>query len=76
MAKTIMISNHLYEELKRMKRQESFTQFIHKILEKTRERKTIKNVFKFFGALEGDTEYPEIQKNLKKEWAAWSKKYV
>ena len=73
MAKTIMIANKVYDELKRMKGEEkSFTDVIAEALEKAKPKeKTIGGLLKFAGIFEGDTEYDEIRKWSRKRWKEW-----
>jgi len=76
MAKTIMISNSLYKELKHMKGDNSFTEIIASLVDEKREEKLGKNLFHFFGVLKNDKEYDKIKKDLEKSWSNWSKKYA
>ena len=76
MAKTIMISNLLYKELKHMKGSDSFTDLIKSLVDKNKDEKLGKNIFPFFGALKNDKEYNKIMKDLEKSWSNWSKKYA
>jgi len=74
MARTIMVSNELYNNLKKIKKDKSFTVVISNLLH---EKKRLgKDLFRFWGALEGETEYDKVMKDLNKMWASWSKKYV
>ncbi|HLC19373.1 MAG TPA: antitoxin VapB family protein [Candidatus Nanoarchaeia archaeon] len=74
MARTIMVSNELYKNLKRIKKDKSFTVVISNLLHE--KEKLGKDLFRFFGALEGETEYDEVMRDLNKMWTAWSKKYA
>lgn len=82
MAKTIMIANRVYEELKSRKGGDrSFTDVIAEALEASKSRKTIAGVLKYAGILKGDTEYDEIRKWSRKRWKewqdrSWQNKYV
>lgn len=76
MARTIMIANDVYDQLKRMKENESFTELIKTLMHERMAKKTGKELFKFFGALDGDQEYPLIMKELRKKWATWTAKYA
>ena len=77
MARTIMIADKVYEELKRMKGEEkSFTDVIAEALEASKPKKTIAGVLKYAGILKGDTEYDELMKWSKKRWKEWQDKSV
>lgn len=78
MAKTIMIADRVYEELKKVKgTDKSFSEVITEALEKAKPKeKTIGGLLKFAGIFEGDTEYDEIRKWSKKRWKAWQDKSV
>ena len=76
MAKTIMVSNEIYKELKARKNDKSFSEIITSLIEK-KERKTVKNLFdECFGLLEGDKEYDKIMNDLKKGWKKWTEEYA
>ncbi len=77
MAKTLMVSNSVYEELKKIKENEnkSFSDVITELITK-KEGKTGRDLWKHFGALKGDKEYDEIKKELKKGWNRWQKRYA
>ncbi len=68
MARTIMISNKVYAELKKAKgKDKSFSEVIADALERSNEKKkTIGGLIEFAGVFEGDTEYNEAFKWLKK----------
>lgn len=76
MAKTLMVSNKVYEELKKLKTKEdkSFSEVIIELL--VAKRNTISHVWKHFGVLKGDKEYEQIQKDLKEGWSRWRKRYA
>ena len=78
MARTIMVSNAVYEELKKAKGSDkSFSEVITEALEKAKpEEKTIGGLLKFAGILEGDIEYDEIRTLSKKRWKEWQDKSV
>ena len=76
MAKTIMVTNEVYDKLKKAKGERSFSTLITELMEPKKERKTIGGLRKFYGILKGDTEYDEIRKETKKRWKEWSKKYA
>ena len=75
MAKTIMVSNEVYEELKTIKNNRSFSETLKNLLD----RNYVKLGFglrECLGILNKDKEWKEIDINLKKRWQRWSKKYV
>ncbi len=76
MAKTIMVSNKVYDSLKKIKEREnkSYSEVILESLEK-KEKKTGEGLRECLGLLEGDKEYDEVMKELKKGWARWNKRY-
>ncbi len=76
MARTIMIADRIYEELKRLKGSDkSFTDVIAEALEKSgNRRKTIADVLKHAGALKGYKEDKEAAKWLKDMWKRWDKR--
>ena len=77
MAKTLMVSNEVYEELKKLKTPEdkSFSEVIIELVREKRQ-KTGYDLKKHFGVLKGDKEYDEIKKELKKGWSRWQKRYA
>jgi predicted CopG family antitoxin len=76
MAKTIMVSNVAYEELKKLKDEDkSFSDVIIGLVSR-KEQKTGYDLKKHFGILKGDKEYGLIQKELKAGWRKWTKKYA
>ena len=77
MAKTLMVSNAVYEELKKLKTEEdkSFSEVIVELLD-TKKTNTISNLWEHFGALKGDTEYKELEKDIRKGWSRWRKRYA
>ncbi len=77
MARTIMVSNKVYEEMKRVKGERSFSEVIIEALEATKPKKTIGELIrKHAGALKGDTEYDGLMKWSKKRWKEWQDKSV
>lgn len=78
MAKTIMIADKVYADLKRVKgTDKSFSEVIAEALEKAKPKeKTIGSLLKFAGIFEGDKEYDEIMKWSKKRWKEWQDKSV
>ncbi len=76
MAKTIMISNDLYRELKIVKRDRSFSETIRDLMEK-KNKKTIEGLKDCMGLLDkDDNEYDEIMKENRKMWERWTKRYA
>ena len=77
MAKTMMVSNAVYEELKKLKTKEdkSFSEVIVDLLD-TKKTNTVSNIWKHFGALKGDTEYKELEKDIREGWGRWRKRYA
>ena len=77
MAKTIMVADAVYHELKVIKEREnkSYSEVIFESLHKPR-LKTGEGLKKCFGLLKDDTEYDEVMKDLKKGWKKWSERYV
>ncbi len=79
MAKTLMISNELYEELSKIKGEKSFTEVIKNLMDSKRAKN--KGILEdCFGIIKDtksfDKETKEIEKDLKRGWKNWSKKYV
>ena len=70
MAKTIMIADRIYEELKKAKgADKSFSEVIAEALEASRPKRKLGAALKeVAGILEGDTEYDEVMKWSKKMW--------
>ncbi len=76
MAKTIMISNEVYEKLKSLKGEESFSEVILQLTER-KEKKTVGSLLKSCsGLLKGDKEYDKVMKDLRKGWEKWNKRYA
>ena len=75
MAKTIMVSNTVYEELKEKKEKQSFSELITRLLHANKE-KTGSGLRSCYGLLAHDTEFITLEKSLKKDWKEWNKKYV
>ena len=73
MAKTLMVSNDVYNELKVLKESKnvSFSELISGLIES----KSYKgeNLKKFLGLLKGDKEYDKLIVKLNEEWPAWQK---
>lgn len=75
MARTIMISNELYEELKNLKRDKSFTELLKDLL-KSSDIKRGSNLRSFLGIIKKDDEWDKAEKIIKRGWKKWNKKYV
>ena len=75
MAKTIMISNQIYEELKNIKKDKSFSETIMDLVEIAK-WKTGADLSKHVGILKDDKEYDKIMKELRPLYRKWTKRYV
>ena len=77
MAKTLMVSNEVYNELKNLKGTEdkSFSEVITGLV-LANKQKTGFDLIKHFGVLKGDKEYDGIKKDIKSGWSRWQKKYA
>gem|GEM_PF-1577453 len=75
MAKTIMVSNEAYEELKSRKAERSFSELIMDMLH-AKKNKTGAGLKSCLGLLKKDKEFETIEKSLEKGWKGWSKKYA
>ena len=77
MAKTLMVSNSAYEELKKLKEEEnkSFSEVIVELMDR-KEQKTGRDLWKHFGVLKGDKEYDRLRKEIKAGWSKWQKRYA
>ena len=73
MAKTIMVSNSIYAELKKRKGDKSFSEIIKESLD-GKKIKTGKDLLAFVGILKDDDEYEELMKKTKKMWGEWTKR--
>tara|TARA_Y100000034_G_scaffold133857_1_gene200676 strand:- start:5473 stop:5697 length:225 start_codon:yes stop_codon:yes gene_type:complete len=74
MAKTIMISNEMYDELKLLKRDMSFTELFKNLLND--DLKKGSGLRECLGILKKDEEWKKIEKDLKRGWKSWTKKYA
>ncbi len=77
MAKTIMIANELYEELKRVKGSRSFSEVIKESLDgKPKKITSMRELCDRFAGIipEDDREYDEALKASKKMWDQWQKR--
>jgi len=75
MAKTIMISNEIYEELKGTKGDRSFSETIKNLIE-IKKWKTGADLVKHVGRLKDDKEYDRIIKELRPQYKKWTKRYA
>jgi len=75
MAKTIMISNDLYKELKDEKKDRSFSKTIKDFIEISK-WKMGADLKKHVGILKDDKEYDKIMKELKPLYRKWTKRYA
>ncbi len=76
MAKTIMISNLVYEELKHAKKDKSFSETIKDMMDKSKP-KTGAGLRDCAGLLhKGDREYEKIIKELKPLYKKWTQRYA
>lgn len=75
MAKTIMISNEVYEDLKKAKDKESFSTLLKELIN-LRKEKTLEGLKEVAGLLKDDKEYYKIIRDIKKGWAKWTRGYA
>ncbi len=77
MAKTIMVSNYVYEKLRRIKDREdkSFSEVIVELVDE-KKIKTGRGLKECFGILKGDKEYDRVMKEARKGWNRWNKRYA
>ena len=76
MAKTIMISNDVYKEMKLKKANRSFSELITELLH-PKEKPKGRDLQSCLGLLKSDDkEYDAIEPALRRSWRKWSKKYV
>lgn len=77
MAKTIMVSNPVYNELKIIKEREnkSYSEVILESLHKPR-LKTGEGLRECLGLFKDDKEYDKVLKESRKMWAKWTKRYA
>ena len=76
MAKTIMIANTVYGELKEVKKDRSFSEVIKDLLEKSKP-KTGAGLKDCMGLLnKDDKEYEKIMKDLKPLYKKWTQRYA
>jgi len=75
MAKTIMVSNEIYHNLKKLKYDRSFSELIKDLLDSGKSRKG-SGLMTCFGSLKKDNEWKVVEKITKRGWKNWSKKYV
>ena len=71
-----MIADDLYNDLKAIKGERSFSELIRGAVFK-KKKKTLGNLIeKHAGALKGDKEYDKVLKDVRKEWRKWTEKYA
>lgn len=76
MAKTIMIANSVYGELKEVKKDRSFSEAIKDLMDKSKP-KTGAGLRECAGLLpKEDKEYEKIMKELKPLYKKWTQKYA
>ena len=75
MAKTIMISNEVYNELKDLKKDKSFSELFKELL-KTNNVKRVSGLRDIIGIMKNDKEWDKLEKERKIAWKNWTKKYV
>ena len=75
MAKTIMISNDIYEELKSIKGEKSFSEVIRVLVNKGNLKKGA-GLKDCIGILKKDREWNKVERGLERGWKGWNKKYV
>ncbi len=76
MARTIMISNEVYGELKEMKKDKSFSETIKDMIGKSK-HKTGNGLKDCVGLLgKDDSEYEEAMKELKPLYRKWTQRYA
>ncbi len=76
MARTIMISNEVYGELKEIKKDKSFSEVIIDLM-KSKRKKTVAGLKDCMGLLDkDDDEYGRIMKELRPMYKRWTKKYA
>ena len=75
MAKTIIISNEVYEELKNLKEDKSFSELFKELL-KSNNVKRVSGLRDIIGIMKNDKEWEKLEKERKSAWKNWTKKYV
>ena len=75
MAKTMMISNEVYEELKKMKEDKSFSTVLKDLIEAKKNFSTGNSLKIFFGVL-SDNKSDVAANELGKGWKKWTKRYA
>ncbi len=75
MAKTIMVSNEVYKELKTLKNGKSFSELLKDLLN-TNNVKRGEGLRNCLGILKKDKEWAEVKKDIKRGWKDWSKGYA
>ena len=76
MAKTIMISNEVYNDLKNIKTEnKSYSDVLKELLSRNKTKKG-SNLFSCFGIIKKDREWEDAKKEIKRGWENWSRRYV
>lgn len=76
MAKTIMISNEIYNNLKNLKTEDkSYSELLRELLNKDKTKKG-SNLFSCFGILKKDKEWDDAKKDIKRGWENWSRRHA
>ena len=75
MARTIMVSNEVYNELKMRKAKRSFSELIISLLY-AKKTKTGRNLISCLGTLRKDNESEKTKKALERGWEKWNKRYA
>mgnify|MGYP001619516779 FL=1 len=70
-----MISNNVYEELKMIKGDKSFSEILKTFLERNNIKKG-SELKECLGILHKDKELEATEKTLKRGWGSWTKKYA
>ncbi len=74
MAKTIMISNEVYNKLKNLKTEDkSYSELLRDLLNKDKTKKG-SDLFSCFGILKKDKEWDDAKKDIKRGWENWSER--
>ena len=75
MARTIMVSDEVYDKLKTLKNGSSFSEVITELIDESKSKK-LSGLKACFGTIPDDEEWREISKDLKKGWKKLTERYV